>query len=422
MTSGLRQDGAHVVILGAGFAGIGAMKHLNDLPVKVTLLDRNNYHTFQPLLYQVATAELQPEEVGFPVRDLLHGHADWAFHQANVTGLDLATRQVLLEGMESIPYDYLVLGFGAQVNFFGTKGATENAFPMYTMNDAVRLHDHVLHLFEAVDKDPSLVDDGALTFVVVGGGATGVETAGALAELITTELKEDYPNLPVDRAEVHLYELGPHLLAPFKPKLQEYARKALEERDVQVHLGDGVVGVEPTRVQLKSGPTIKAHTLVWAAGLTASPIAGLLGVDLVHGRVPVKPDLSLEGHPEVFVVGDLALITDAKTGQPLPQLGSVAQQAGFAAGDNIARLVKGQKSEPFRYHDKGTMATIGRGAAVVEFHSGRTMTGHSAWLAWLGVHLMLLSGGEEKSLTFLDWGWNLVANNRGKRIVIDEAA
>ena len=419
MTRAGQDGGARVVILGAGFAGLGAMRQLKKAPVTVTLVDRNDYHTFQPLLYQVATAELDASEVAFPARDMLHERSDWRFHQATVTGLDLTGKQVIAEGLAPIPYDYLVVGLGANVNFFGTKGASDYAYPMYTMRDAVRLKEHVLEMFEKAEKDPELIEDGALTFCIVGGGATGVETAGAMAELINTELKLDYPDLPVDRAQVHLYEMGPVLLAPFKPKLQAYAKKALEERDVQVHLNQGVTEVEPTRVHLRSGDAVKAHTLVWAAGLAASPIAGLMGVELTKGRVPVQPDLSLKDHPEVFVVGDIASIEDEKTSDPLPQLGSVAQQSGRQAGDNIARLVKGQQTEPFHYKDKGTMATVGRGAAVVEFGSGRTLTGHAAWMAWLGVHLMLLSGGEEKSLTFLDWGWNLVANNRGKRIDIE---
>jgi NADH dehydrogenase len=305
------------------------------------------------------------------------------------------------------------------VNFFGTRGAAENAYPMYTMHDAVRLKDHVLKVFEEAEHQPTLIEDGVLTFCVVGGGATGVETAGALAELVSNELKQDYPDLPVDKAEVHLYEMGPHLLGPFKPNLQEYAKKALEERDVQVHLGEGVSEVEPTRIRLRSGDAVKAHTLIWAAGLTASPIADLMGVELTKGRVPVQADLSLKEHPEVFVVGDIASIQDEKIPGPLPQLGSVALQSGEHAGENIARLVKGERTEAFHYKDKGTMATVGRGAAVVEFRSGRTLTGHAAWMAWLGIHLMLLSGGEQKSLTFLDWGWNLVANNRGKRIHVE---
>jgi NADH dehydrogenase len=414
-----RNENASVVVLGAGFSGLGAMRQLRKSPVSVTLLDKNDYHTFQPLLYQVATSELDETEIAFPARDMLHDHSDWRFHQAAVTGVDLARKQVTADGLAPLSYDYLVVGLGAQVNFFGTKGASEHSFPMYTLRDAVALKQHVLRLFEQADKDPRLLDEGALTFCIVGGGATGVEIAGALSELIAAELKEDYPNLPIDKAEVHLYEMGPTLLAPFKPKLQEYAQKALEERDVQVHLNEGVVEVEPSLVRLRSGTELKAQTLVWAAGLTASPIAQLMDVELVKGRVPVEADLSLQGHPEVFVSGDIASIKDAKTGAVLPQLGSVAQQAGRHAGDNIAKLVKGQPSEPFHYKDKGTMATIGRGAAVVEFSSGRTLTGHAAWLAWLGVHLMLLSGGEEKSLTFLDWGWNLIANNRGKRINVE---
>lgn len=409
----------HVVILGAGFAGLGAMKKLKKAPVKVTLIDKNDYHTFLPLLYQVATAELARTEVGFPLRAMLHDRSDWEFHQATVTGIDLASTTVTAEDMEPISYDYLVVALGAVVNLFNTEGAAEHAFPLYTLHDAERLKAHILERFEAVDRNPALVDDGGLTFCVVGGGATGVETAGALSELIHVELKKDYPNLPIEKAEVHIFEHSPHLLGPFKPRLQEYAKNALGERDVQVHLSEGVVGIEPTRVHVQSGAVVKAHTLVWGAGLQGHPLAGALGEELQHGRVAVSLDLSLKDHPEVFVIGDMAMITDAKTNNQLPQLGSVAQQAGYHAGENIERLVKGKQTAPFEYKDKGTMATIGRGAAVVQLHSGRTMTGHAAWLAWLGVHLMLLSGGEERSATIVDWGWELLTHERGKRIVIE---
>lgn len=412
-------DLPHVVILGAGFAGLGTMKKLKKAPVRVTVIDKNDYHTFLPLLYQVATAELSQNEVGFPVRELLHDRNNWVFHRANVTGIDLANKQVAAEGLTPISYDYLVIGLGAVVNFFGTKGAAENAYPLYTMRDAVNLKSHILKLFEDIDKDPGLIDDGALTFCIVGGGATGVETAGAVAELLHAELKQDYPNLPVDQARVHLYELGPHLLGPFKANLQDYAKKALEERDVEVHLGEGVVEVEPTRVKLTSGDVVKAHTLVWGAGLTANPIVKSVGVELEKGRAMVGPDLSLPGHREVFVVGDIAMITDSKSHEQLPQLGSVALQAGEHTGENITRLAHGKPTEPFEYKDKGTMAQVGRGAAVVQFHGGRTMTGHAAWMAWLGIHLMLLSGGEEKSLVFLDWGSNILTKGRGKRILVE---
>jgi NADH:quinone reductase (non-electrogenic) len=408
-------DAPHVVVLGGGFAGVGALKKLKRAPVRVTLIDKNDYHSFLPLLYQVATDELTIEEVGFPLPEMLNDHSGWEFHRANVTGIDLPSKTVTGEGIDPVSYDYLVVALGAVANFFGTKGAAENAFPLYNMRDAQKLREHVLGRLEATDKDPTLVDDGALIFCVVGGGATGVEVSGALAELLQAELKDDYPNLPIEKAEVHLFEMGPSLLSPFKPNLQEYAKKALEERGVRVHLGEGAVEIEQSRVHLKSGAVVNAHTLVWGAGIAANPIAGSLGEELARGRVTVEPDLSLKDHPEVFAIGDIAMITDSKTGAQLPQLGSVALQAGTHAGANIARLVKGQKTEPFKYTDKGTMATIGRGAAVVQFRRGRTMTGRPAWLAWNAVHLMLLSGGDQKIKTFLIWGRDRLTWGRRKR-------
>lgn len=412
-------DEPHVVILGAGFAGIGAMKKLADVPVKVTLIDKNDYHTFLPLLYQLATGELTHNEVGFPVREMLHDHPSWNFHKGIVTHIDLANKQVHVEDMEPVAYDYLVVGLGAVVNYFGVKGADEHAFPLYTMQDAVRLKQHIIRLFEDVDKNPALVDDGALTFCVVGGGPTGVETSGALAELLHVELAEDYPNLPVDKAQVRLYEASPRLLGPFKENLQNYAKKELEEIGVTVHLNEGVAEIAEDHITLRSGEVVKTHTLIWAAGVRANPIAELLAEELVHGRVPVDPDLRLPDHPEVFVIGDIALITDAKTEKHLPQLGSVAQQAGYQVAENIERLLKGKETKPFKYLDKGTMATIGRGAAVVEMPNGKTMKGHAAWMAWLGIHLVLLSGGEQRSMTIVDWGWNTATQKRGKRILLE---
>jgi NADH:quinone reductase (non-electrogenic) len=410
----------HVVILGGGFAGVGAMRKLKKAGVRLTLIDKNDDHAFLPLLYQVATDELGPSEVGFPLREFLNDHQGWEFHKANVTGIDLANKQIIADGLPPVSYDYLIVGLGAVANFFGTKGAAENAFPLYNMNEAVKLREHVLGRLQAAAADPALVDDGALRFCVVGGGATGVEISGALAELLQAELNEDYPNLPVEKAEVHLYEMGSALLGPFKPNLQEYTKKALEERGVQVHLGEGVVEIEPTRVHLKSGAVVKAHTLVWGAGIAANPIGAQLGVELERGRVPVNNDLSLPGRAEVFVIGDVAMITDAKTDTKLPQLGSVALQAGTHAGANIGRLVKGRTTEPFKYTDKGTMATIGRGAAVVQFRRGRTMTGRPAWLAWNTVHLMLLSGGEQKIQTFLIWGRDRLTHGRRKRVAVGQ--
>jgi NADH dehydrogenase len=411
----------HVVVLGGGFAGLGAVKKLRDANVRITLLDKNDYHTFQPLLYQVATDELAPTEVGFPLRELLHRHPNVVFHQAPGQSIDLAGRQVRAEGLSPLNYDYLVVALGAVVNYFDTPGAQEHAFPLYTMDDALRLKAQILGTLEAVDKRPTLVDEGALNFCIVGGGPTGVELAGALAELIRSELKQDYPNLPIDRARVLLYEHSPHLLGPFLPELRTYAENALRERGVEVHTSTGVSKITSTGIELSTAETVPTRTLVWAAGLKANPVVQSLGVPLVHaGRVPVGPDLQLPGHAGVFVVGDIAAMTDGKTGAVLPGLGAVALQAGHHAGDGIRRLIAGETPLPFEYFDKGTMAQVGRGAAVAQLPLGITLTGLPAWLAWLGVHLTLLSTEAERNSVFVDWGWNLLTRQRGKRILLGE--
>lgn len=414
-------DTPHVVILGAGFGGVGAAQRLRDAPVELTIVDKHDYHTFQPLLYQVATDELSPAEVGYPVRELLHRHSNVTFHKTTVQSVDLAKKQVVAEGMDPLNYDYLVLALGAVVNFHGTPGAAEHSYPLYTMVDAIRLHDHILKMFEAVDKNPALADDGALTFCIVGGGPTGTELAGAMSELLHAELAEDYRNLPIDKVQIVLYEHSPHLLAPFKPALRDYAQKTLEERGIEVHTGAGVKEVGPKEITLASGEKVKTQTLVWAAGLAANPVATSLGIELAPGgHIPVDANLQLKDHPEVFVVGDVASATDARTGKPLPGLGAVALQAGRYVGKSIAGLVAGKPAKPFEYFDKGTMAQIGRGAAVVELPGGGTLSGHVAWLAWLGVHLSLLSGAEEKTSVFVDWGWNAITRDRGKRIILTD--
>jgi NADH dehydrogenase len=411
----------HVVILGAGFGGVGALKRLRDADVRITLISNHDFQTFQPLLYQVATAELAPTEVAFPIRDLLHGHVNVTFHQATVTGVDLARKQVTAAGIAPLGYDYLVVGLGGVVNFFNTPGADKHALPLYTMDDAIRVRRHVLMNFEAVDRNPALIDDGALTFCIVGGGPTGVELAGALADLLRSNLKPDYPNLPLDRVRIILYEFTPQLLGSFNPKAQVYARKVLEERGVEVQTGTGVTEVGPTTIGLSTGAKVRTHTLVWAAGLVANPVVKSLGVAIVHGnRIPVGPDLQVKGHPGVFAIGDIAAMTDGTTGKVLPGLGAVALQAGRHVGESIKHLVAGREPEPFHYLDKGTMAQVGRGAGVVELPWGGTLTGRLAWLAWLGVHLALLNGAEQKIGTFVDWGWNLLTGHRDKRIILTD--
>jgi NADH:ubiquinone reductase (H+-translocating) len=409
-----------VLILGGGFAGIGAARALKEADADVVLIDKHDYHTFQPLLYQVATALLERTAVGHPLRDLFHDQENVRVHLDEVTGINLAEREVRFAELQPIVYDYLVLALGAEVNFFGTSGAADHAFPMYTLADAVRLKEHVLANWQAADKDETLAEDGALRIVVVGGGPTGVETAGALAELYETNLSKDFPDLSRDHARITLVEASPELFAMFKENLREYTKNALEERGVEVLLGELVESVEPTRVTLKSGQVLEAHTLVWGAGLQANPHAQTLGLELERGgRIGVEPDLSIPGHPEAFAVGDIAWITDSKTHEILPQLGSVALQSGEDAGKNIVRKLKGKDTKPFRYRDKGTMATIGPGAAVVQLPRGRTLKGETAWLAWGAVHLALLSTGEDRAKAVVDWTWGMFTRDRSARITVE---
>ncbi len=409
-----------VVILGGGFAGIGAARKLKDADAEVVLIDQHDYHTFQPLLYQVATDLLEPAAVGHPLRDLFHDQPNATVHEATVVEIDTEARRVTFAEMPPLAYDHLVLALGASVNFFGVEGAGDHSFPLYTLADAVRLKEHVLERWEAADRDPELVDDGVLNVVFVGGGPTGIESAGAFAELYRSEFTKDYPHLPQDRIRLILVEAGDDVFMMFKPDIREYTRQALEKRGVELMLGETVASVTPTRVNLASGTSIDAHTLVWGAGLQANPVGAALGVELARGgRIPVEPDLSVPGHPEISAVGDIAAITEHGAERPLPQLGSVALQSGEQAGANIAARIAGKDTKPFRYHDKGTMATIGRGAAVIQTHHGHTITGASASLAWGAVHLALLSTGEDRAKAMIDWTWAGFSHERPGRISVD---
>ncbi len=409
-----------VLVLGGGFGGIGAAQKLKKSDVDVVLVDKNDYHTFQPLLYQVATGLLEQPAVGHPIRDLVHGQDNARMHQDRVTAVDLDAREVQFAELKPLSYDYLVFGLGAEVNFFGVEGAADHAFPLYTLSDAVRLKNHVLRQWEAADKDQALIEDGALNIVVVGGGPTGVETAGALAELYTGVFRKDYPDVPEDVARITLVEAGPEIFSMFKPDIRNYAVEALTKRGVEVTTGEVVDSVTPLRVKLKSGKELKAHTLVWGAGLQGNALVQSLGLELERGnRIAVDGELRMPSHPEVFAVGDVAAITDTKTQQVLPQLGSVALQSGEHAGETIARLVEGKEPEPFKYRDKGTMATIGRGSAVVQMMGGRTMKGKSAQLAWGTVHLALLPTNEDRAKAVVDWAGAGLTHQRSGRITVE---
>ena len=407
-------------MLGGGFGGIGAAQKLGKSDVDVVLVDKNDYHTFQPLLYQVATGLLERSSVGHPIRDLFHGQDNARLHKDRVAGIDLDARVVRFDELGSVGYDYLVLGLGAEVNFFGVQGATEHAFPLYTLRDAVRLKDQILGLWEAADKDHALIDDGALNIVVVGGGPTGVETSGALAELYTGPFRKDYPDIAADAGKITLVEASPEIFSMFKPELRNYAVEALTKRGVDVTTGEVVESLEPGRVKLKSGQELKAHTLVWGAGLQGNALVQSLGLELERGnRLAVDAELRLPSHPEVFVIGDIAAITDSKTQQVLPQLGSVALQSGEHAGETIARLVEGKKPTPFKYRDKGTMAAIGRGSAVVQMLGGRTMKGKTAAVAWMTVHLALLPTNENRAKAIVDWAGAGFTHQRAARISVE---
>jgi NADH dehydrogenase len=407
----------HVAIVGAGFGGLGVAEELAHVPVEVTLIDRHNYHTFQPLLYQVATSLLNAEDVGAPVRGMFRHQDNVTFRMATVTGVDLAGQKIGLEDGNQIAYDYLVLAGGATVNYFNTPGAAEHAFPLYTLMNAVALRNHVMERFEAADRDPTLIEDGELNFVIVGAGPTGVETAGALSDLFYNLLPRDYHDLATDKARVIVVEMGKDVLAQFEENLREYAKEELEERRVELRLGEAVAEVGPNFVRLKSGEEIKSHTLVWAAGVRANPLADMLGLPVGRGgRVKLNPDLSVPEHPEIFVVGDMGEVTS--DGKVLPQLGSVAMQSGEHVGRQISRRMLGEQTQPFKYWDKGFMATIGRGSAVVEFPNKMTLQGPLAYFAWLGVHLTLLSGMRNRIETLWNWGWSALTHDRAARIII----
>jgi len=396
---------AHVVIAGGGFAGVACARRLAGQPgVRVSLIERNGYHQFQPLLYQVATAELTPDDIRFDLEAMFAGHDNVEVRTAEVVAADPAGPAMTLAGGEVVAGDVLVLAAGSQPNFFHTPGADRFAFPLYSLEDAERVRSRVLQLFEDASAKPELVDEGALTFVVVGAGATGVETAGALAELVHDVMPHVHPHLAVAGARVILVDLGHAVLGPFSEEAHEYAARQLQRRGVQLKLGTSAKEIGAGHVSLSDGTTIPTHLTVWGGGLMAAPLAAGSGVSQGRGgRIDVRPDLTVEGFPAVYALGDLANIP-AGDDQPLPQLGSVAQQAGDWAGRNILADLEGQGRQPFQYHDKGIMAMIGRKAAVAEIGEHRhELHGRLAFAAWLGVHAQLLANAGAELHAFLAW-------------------
>jgi NADH dehydrogenase len=406
-----------VVVVGMGFGGVRAARELAGQGVEVVLVDRNNYHLFQPLLYQVATAGLEQESIAYPIRAMVRGLPRTRFILAEVTAIDLNGKTVETSS-GPITYDYLVVGAGSVTNYFGNQELARHAFDLKRLSDGEQLRNHVLTSFEraVAETDPE-ARKALMTFVIVGGGPTGVEFAGALIELVHFVLSKDYPELNAREARIMLVEAADRLLMAFPEKLSTYAVNKLRTMGVEVLFDCKVTSASATAVELDGVTTIATRTLFWSAGVCAAPLASLLGVEQgPGGRIPVQPDLSLKDHPEVFVIGDMAFLK--QDGAALPMVAPVAMQMGIYAAKTILAREWGRPTHPFRYHDKGSMATIGRSAAVATTH-GLNLRGYPAWLAWLLLHLYYLIGFRNRILVLLNWGWYYWFHERQVRLITD---
>jgi NADH dehydrogenase len=401
-----------IVIVGGGFAGLNCARKLATNPnVRITLLDKNNYQQFQPLLYQVATALLAPSNIAFNLREAVRRDPNVDIRLTEAVSVDLKARTVQTAEGERYQGDFLVLAAGSQANFFGTPGAEQNTFPLYSLRDAERLRSRLLAMLESAHRDKGLIEKGALNFVIVGAGPTGTEMSGALAEGVQAWKNKKrgakiYKDLPLERAQIFLVDAGHAVLSAFSPSAQAYAAKHLAARDVQIRLGTRVQEAGSGHVTLSDGTRIPTHTVVWAGGLKASSLSENLGIKTGQGgRIDVQPDLTVPGFSRVYALGDFANIAD-QDGRPLPQLGSVAEQTGKWCAKNILLDISGKPRVSFRYLDKGIMAMIGRNAAVAEVGKRRhELEGPVAFAAWLGVHAALLGSTRAKIEAFMDWAW-----------------
>ncbi len=406
-------DAPRVIVVGAGFAGLAAVAGLARMGAQVMLADHNVYSTFQPLLYQVATGGLNPGDVAYPARAFTRRQGA-RFRLGELIGIDTAARRITLAGQGQFDYDYLILATGVSAAYFGVTGAAEHSLGLYTRRDATSLRDHIMALLERLDITGPGKD---VNFTVVGGGATGVELAGALAELRATALDAAFPEVDLASVHIRLVEMAPVLLAPFHPALQEYARQELVNRGVEVRLSSKISEVTADCVRLASGEDVPSDVTIWAAGVAAPPATGEWGLPQGRGgRILTRPDLRVHGQDRVFAVGDIGLID----GLPLPQLAQPAIQAGRHAARQVARLVTGSPTAPFAYHDKGIMATIGRRSAVVQLPRGLRVRGTLAWLAWLALHLITLLGNRNRLSALLNLSWRYVTWGRGGGVIVGD--
>ena len=411
-------DKPHVVIVGAGFGGLRVAKRLAGKPVRVTLIDKRNYHLFQPLLYQVATAGISPHEIAYPVRAIFRNQKNFDFLMTRVNKVDVENRVVQTE-QGSVAYDYLVVAVGASVNFYGNAALERNALPIKDISDAVHVRNHILRMFELADHERDVHKRQALlTFVAVGGGPTGVESAGALSELIRLVLRRDYRSINVDNVRVILMDGAPMILSGFPASLQMAARKSLEGKRVEVRVETKVLDYDGERLTLGNGEIIPTRTVLWSAGVCAASLAARLGLEVTRGgRVRVLPTLQAPSHPNVFVIGDAAYLEE--NGTPLPMVAQVAMQQAAVVAHNILADLGKKPTQAFRYRNLGMMATIGRNAAVACVF-GVKFSGYLAWMVWLTIHLIALIGFRNRLIVLINWAWSYFFYDRAVRLITRE--
>ncbi|HSK66783.1 MAG TPA: NAD(P)/FAD-dependent oxidoreductase [Anaerolineales bacterium] len=409
----------HIVIIGAGFGGLEAAKKLAKAPVRITIIDRYNYHLFQPLLYQVAIAGLVPSQIAYPLRWIFRKQSNVDFHMAEVTSIDFESRYVKVEG-SVIAYDYLILAVGGQTNFFGMTEVEHHGFQLKNVASAVETRNHLLRMFEEASREVDLERRRALlTFVVVGGGPTGVETAGALAELITHVMAKDYPYMDLNDVRVLLIEAASSLMLAYPDELRKATYDLLRSKNVEIMLNTRLLDYNGLHVTLADETMIPTHTLIWTAGVRSAEITDRLGVpQAAGGRIRVEPTLQLPGHPEVFVVGDAAYLENGN-GQPLPMLATVAQQEARAAAGNLQKIIKGETPRPFHYKDPGLLATIGRNAAVARIW-GMSFSGFIAWVIWVVLHIYRIIGVRNRLLVLINWAWDYIFYENQVRLITKE--
>jgi NADH dehydrogenase len=409
----------HIVIVGAGFGGMEAARRLAKMPVRVTLVDRHNYHLFQPLLYQVAIAGLLPSQIAYPLRTIFRGQKNLTFQLGEVTEVNLGGKYIKMNG-SILAYDYLVFAVGSETNFFGNKSLEQNAFQLKSIQSAVAIRNHLLKTFEDASREVDADKRNALlTYVVAGGGPTGVETSGALAELITHIMKRDYPYMDLNEVSVLLVEAGNSVMTSYPDELRKATNKLLKRKNVEVLTNTKLIDYNGQHVTFGNGGQVEANTLIWTAGVKAAGIVNRLGIDAAgSGRVRVAESLQVPNHPEVFVIGDAAYLENGN-GEPLPMLSTVAIQQGKVTARNILRNINGKDPEPFRYKDPGLLATIGRNAAVARIW-GLSFSGFVAWLIWVFLHIYRLIGFRNRLLVLINWAWEYFFYENQVRLITKE--